>query len=148
MMADGQNKALVGRYFKEIWDGGNIDAVDGLLTSDFLRHGPPPTEGEIRGRDGLKRLVTMYRSSYPDLVVPIEDQVAEGDKVVTRWTARGTHRGELMGTAPTGKQIAVPGVLIDRIVGGQIAEEWASYDALGMLQQIGALPTPGEAGKA
>jgi len=90
----------------------------------------------------------MYRSSYPDLVVPIEDQVAEGDKVVTRWTARGTHRGELMGTAPTGKQIVVPGVLIDRVVGGQIAEEWASYDALGMLQQIGALPTLGEAGKA
>jgi predicted ester cyclase len=94
-----ENKALVRRYFEEIWDKGNLDLIDALFTTDFVRHGPTGTEGEVRGPEGFKGLVSTYRSALPDLRVPIEDLVAEGDRVVARWTARGTHHGELMGNA-------------------------------------------------
>jgi len=142
-MSAEENKALVRRCLADVWDGGRLERVDDLLAESFVRHGPSATEGEIRGRDGFKRLVSMYRATYPDLRVPIEDQVAEGDLVVTRWTARGTHRGELMGIAPTGNPVSVSGMILDRVVDGRIVEEWASYDALGMLRQLGAIPAPG-----
>jgi steroid delta-isomerase-like uncharacterized protein len=133
-------KGLVRRYFEQIWDQGNLDVVDQLFSPDFVRHGPALEGSEIRGLEGLKQLVRMYRGSFPDLKVPIDDQVAEGNLVVTRWTAHGSHKGELMGAAPTGKTADVPGVLIDRVAGGKIAEEWASYDALNMLQTLGIVP--------
>jgi steroid delta-isomerase-like uncharacterized protein len=135
-----ENKALVRRYFfEEIWVKGNLDLIDELLTTDFVRHGPTATEGEVRGQEGFESLVSMYRNALPDLRVPIEDQIAEGDRVVTRWTARGTHQGELMGNAPTGNQATVTGILVDRISGGKIEEEWADYDTLHLMQQIGAV---------
>jgi predicted ester cyclase len=93
-------------------------------TTDFVRHGPTGTEGEVRGLEGFKGLVSTYRTALPDLRVPIEDLIAEGDRVVTRWRARGTHHGELMGNAPTGNQLTVTGILIDRISSGKIEEEW------------------------
>jgi steroid delta-isomerase-like uncharacterized protein len=142
-MAVQDNKELVRRYFAEIWDGGDVDAIDGLFSPDFVRHGPAMEGGDLRGHDGMKQLVRMYRTSFPDLKVPIDDQAAEGDVVVTRWTAKGHHQGDLMGTPPTGRQVTVPGVLIDRIAGGKIAEEWASYDGLSMLQQLGVIPASG-----
>ncbi len=138
-----ENKALVRRYFEEIWDKGNLDLIDELFTTDFVRHGPTATEGEVRGREGFEGLVSMYRSALPDLQVPIEDLVAEGDRVVTRWKARGTHQGELMGNAPTGDQASVSGILIDRISGGKIEEEWVDYDTLHLMQQIGGVSQPG-----
>jgi steroid delta-isomerase-like uncharacterized protein len=138
-----ENKALVRRYFEEIWDKGNLDLIDELFTTDFVRHGPTATEGEVRGPEGFKGLVSTYRTALPDLRVPIEDLIAEGDRVVTRWTARGTHQGELMGNAPTGNQASVSGILIDRISGGKIEEEWVDYDTLHLMQQIGAVPQPG-----
>jgi steroid delta-isomerase-like uncharacterized protein len=135
-----ENKALVRRYFfEEIWVKGNLDLIDELLTTDFVRHGPTATEGEVRGQEGFESLVSMYRNALPDLRIPIEDQIAEGDRVVTRWTARGTHQGELMGNAPTGNQATVTGILVDRISGGKIEEEWADYDTLHLMQQIGAV---------
>jgi predicted ester cyclase len=85
----------------------------------------------------------MYRTAFPDLQIPIEDVIAEGDRVVTRWTTRGTHQGELMGAAPTGNQLTVTGILIDRVSGGKIEEEWVDYDTLHLMQQIGAVPQPG-----
>ena len=134
-----ENKALVRRYFEEIWDKGNLDLIEELFTTDFVRHGPTATEGEVRGLEGFESLSSMYRSALTDLRVSIEDQIAEGDRVVTRWTARGTHRGELMGNAPTGNQTTVRGILVDRISGGKIEEEWADYDTLHLMQQIGAV---------
>ena len=134
-----ENKALVRRYFEEIWDKGNLDLIDELFTTNFVRHGPTGTEGEVRGQEGFESLVTMYRSALPDLRIPIEDQIVEGDTVVTRWTARGTHQGELMGNAPTGNPATVTGILIDRISGGKIEEEWVDYDTLHLMQQIGAV---------
>jgi steroid delta-isomerase-like uncharacterized protein len=134
-----ENKALVRRYFEEIWDKANLELIDELFTTNFVRHGPSATEGEVRGLEGFKGLVSMYRSAFPDLRVPIEDLMAEGDRVVTRWTARGTHQGELMGNAPTGNQVTVTGIIVDRISEGQIEEEWVDYDTLHLMQQIGAV---------
>ena len=136
-------KGIVRRYFEEIWDRGDLDAVDRLFSPEFVRHGPASEGGEVRGFEGLKQLVRAYRGSFPDLRVPIDEQFAEGEVVVTRWTAHGSHEGELLGTAPTGRRVTVPGILIDRVAGGRIAEEWASYDALSMLQQLGAIPALG-----
>ncbi len=141
-MSAEENKVIVRRLLYEVWSSGKLDLADEIFTSNFVRHGPA-LEGEVRGREGFRRLVTMYRATYPDLRVTAEDQVAEGALVVTRWTARGTHRGELMGIAPTGKQITVTGVIIDRVAGDKVEAEWAYYDALGMLQQLGVALPPG-----
>ena len=136
-----ENKALVRRYFEEIWDKGNLDLIDELFTTDFVRHGPSATEGEVRGQEGFESLVSMYRSALPDLRIPIEDQIAEGDTVVTRWTAHGTHQGELMGNAPTGNPATVTGILVvlARDPHGIFEEEWVDYDTLRLMQQIGAV---------
>ena len=138
-----ENKALVRRYFEEIWDKGNLDLIDELFTTNFVRHGPTATEGEVRGLEGFKGPVSMYHTALPDLRVPVEDLISEGDMVVTRWTARGTHQGELMGNAPTGNPASVTGILIDRISGGKIEEEWVDYDTLHLMQQIGGVPQLG-----
>ncbi len=141
-MSAEENKVIVRRLLHEVWSSGKLDLADEIFTSNFIRHGPA-LEGEVRGREGFRRLVTMYRATYPDLRVTAEDQVAEGALVVTRWTARGTHRGELMGIAPTEKQITVTGVIIDRVAGDKVEAEWAYYDGLGMLQQLGVAFPPG-----
>jgi steroid delta-isomerase-like uncharacterized protein len=138
-----ENEALVRRYFEEIWDKGNLALIDELFTTDFVRHGPTGTEGEVRGLEGFKGLVSSYRTGLPDLRIPIEDLMAEGDRVVTRWRARGTHQGELLGNAPTGNQASITGILIDRISGGKIEEEWVAYDTLHLMQQIGGVPQLG-----
>ncbi len=137
-MSTEENKAIVRRLLEDIWTRGKLGLVDEIFATSFVRHGPS-VEGEVRGREGFKRLVTMYRTTYPDLRIRLEDQVTEGTLVVTRWTAQGTHRGELMGIAPTGKPITVAGVIIDRVASGNIEAEWAYYDALGMLQQLGVV---------
>ena len=138
-----ENEALVHRYFEEIWNKGNLDLIDDLFTANFVRHGPTGTEGEVRGLEGFKGLVSMYHNAFPDLRVPIEDLIAESDRVVTRWRASGTHQGELLGSAPTGNQASVTGILIDRISGGKIEEEWVDYDTFHFMQQIGAVAQPG-----
>lgn len=97
------------------------------------------------GREGFKQFVLMYRSAFPDMHITIEDQIAEGDKVVSRWTARGTHQGELMGIPPTGKQATVTGINIERFANGKFVEEWSNFDALGLLQQLGVVTTLGQA---
>jgi steroid delta-isomerase-like uncharacterized protein len=140
-----ENEALVRRYFEEIWNEGNLELIDELFTTNFVRHGPVGTEGgEVRGLEGFKDLVSSYRSGLPDLRIPIEDLIAEGDRVVTRWTAYGTHQGELLGNAPTGNQATVTGILVDRVSGGKIEEEWVAYDTLHFLRQIGAGTVPGQ----
>ena len=92
-----ENKALARRYLEEVWDKGNVALIDELFTTDFVRHGPPAVEGEVRGPEGFKGLVSTYHAGFPDFQVTIDDMIAEGDRVVSRWTVRGTHQGELMG---------------------------------------------------
>jgi steroid delta-isomerase-like uncharacterized protein len=117
----------------------NIDAVDEIYASDFVGHDPAMPE-DVRGVEGAREFYGMYQSAFPDVQITIEEQVAEGDTVATRWTARGTHQGELLGVPPSGNRVEVMGVTISRIEGGKVAEEWDNYDALGMMQGIGAIP--------
>jgi steroid delta-isomerase-like uncharacterized protein len=142
-MSGEEYKALFRESLEEIWNRGNLSAIEKFYTADYVSHDPSSPE-PIKGYEGIRQFVTMYRGAFPDLRITIEDQVCEGDKVVTRWTARGTHMGELMGIAPTGKFMTVTGMDIGRIGKGRITEEWSNYDALGMLQQIGAIPAPSE----
>ncbi len=138
-MSTVENKAIDRRFTEEVWNRGNLAVVDELMRADYNGHDPTiPT-----GSAGFKQFVLMYRRAFPDVHLTIEDQMAEGDKVVSRWTAHGTHRGELMGIAPTGKQVTVTGINIERIANGKLVEGWSNYDTLGMLQQLGVIPAPG-----
>jgi steroid delta-isomerase-like uncharacterized protein len=132
------NKALVRRGIEEAVNKGNFSVVDEILSTDYVYR--ESTVGEKRGRAGFRELITMYRNAFPDVKLTIDEQLAEGDKVVTRWNATGTHRGELFGTAPTGKQVRVQGIIVSRIANGKVVEETEVYDALGMLGQLGAVP--------
>jgi steroid delta-isomerase-like uncharacterized protein len=135
------NKSLVRRLIEEAVNKGNFGAVDEILSTDYVYS--EPTVGERRGRAGFKELVTMYRKAFPDLTMTIEEQIAEGDKVVTRMSGSGTHRGELLGTAPTGKHASgVRCVFVTRIANGKVVEDTVVYDTLGMLRQLGVVPTP------
>jgi steroid delta-isomerase-like uncharacterized protein len=139
-----ENKAVVRRFIEEVWNNGNLDAIDELVADNHVDH-DPAREGTPGGRQGMRGFVEMYRSAYPDTHLAIGEMVAEGDLVAMSWTATGTHQGELMGIAPTGRSVKVTGIGIDRVSGGQIVESWANYDALGMLAQLGAIPAPASA---
>jgi steroid delta-isomerase-like uncharacterized protein len=138
------NKAISRRVVDEIFNAGRFEAADELVTENFVGHDPALPE-PMMGPEGLKRQAEGYRSAFPAMRITIEDEIAEGDRVVTRWTARGTHEGELFGIPATGREATVTGMTIDRIVDGRIAEQWNSWDALGLLQQLGAIPAMAEA---
>jgi steroid delta-isomerase-like uncharacterized protein len=137
-----ENKALTRRSW-EIGSEGSLetlgDALQEVYADDIVMHEP---DEDVRGIEGLKQYVSMIRSALPDLHLTLEDDIAEGNKVVSRWRAQGTHRGELMGIAPTGNQVAITGITIHRIEDGKIVEEWENWDALGLMQQIGAVASP------
>lgn len=136
-----ENKALARRLVEEAFNAGRLEVVDELVASDFVEHDPSLTE-EVRGPAGVKELIAGYRAAFPDIRITIEDQIADGDYVVSRWSGTGTHQGELMGMPATGKQATVTGITIDRIADGRIAESWDNWDTLGMMQQLGAIPAP------
>jgi predicted ester cyclase len=141
-MSTEENKALVRRFFEDGWNKQNLALVDELLSADYVDHDLPP--GFPPTRDGFKQSASMYWSGFPDGRLEIEDQVAEGDRVVTRWSGRATHTGEFMQIAPTGKQVAVAGITINRVAGGKLVENWLQFDRLGLLQQLGVVPAPGQ----
>ncbi len=137
-------KAIARREVDEIFTAGDLAVVDELYAADYIGHDPTRPE-PIRGPAGVKEQVSGYRTAFPDLQLTADEIVAEGDLVVTRWTGRGTHTGELMGIAPTGKEVTVSGITIARLANGKIAEEWELMDALGMMVQLGAVPQPATA---
>jgi steroid delta-isomerase-like uncharacterized protein len=137
-MSAEQNKALARRVLEEMFNKGNLDVADELLAPDYVDHDPAMPE-DIHGPEGFKQYVGAYRSAFSDLHVQIEDQIAEGDKVVTRWTGIGTHDGEMAGIAPTGKRVTLPGMEIVRISGGKLVEGWEGYDSMNMMRQLGAI---------
>jgi steroid delta-isomerase-like uncharacterized protein len=139
-----ENKALVRRFIEEVWNKGNLDVIDELVAENHVDHDPAQA-GSPGGRQGVRAFVEMYRSAYPDTHLDIGEVIAEGDLVAMTWSATGTHQGELMGIAPTGRSVTVTGIGVDRISGGQIVESWANYDSLGMLAQLGAIPAPASA---
>ena len=138
-----ENKAKMRRLLEEAFGQGNVDVVDEVLDPDFVCYDPNSETGEIRGADTIKGEIEYFRNAVPDLTYTVEDQIAEGDKVVTRYTVSGTPQGEFFGVAPTGERITMSGISIDRFEGGKIVEEWPEYDLLGVMRQLGAVPAPG-----
>jgi steroid delta-isomerase-like uncharacterized protein len=139
-----ENKTLVRRWFKEVWSKGNLAVADQIVAANYANHDPASPMPEP-GREGLKKHVTTYRTALPDLTITVDEALAEGNKVTVRWTARGTHKATLMGIAPTGKQVTLTGISVIRISGGKVAEHWVTWDTLGMMQQLGAVPPLGQA---
>jgi len=131
-----ENKAIARRWIDEIWSEGNMATIDELFATDFIFHYPSP--GVEPNLEGYKQWVTMGGNAFPGTYT-IEDMIAEGDKVMVRWNFSGTHKGEFMGVAPTGKQVTMTGISISRIVGGKIVEEWGVNDDLGLMQQLGVI---------
>jgi predicted ester cyclase len=131
-------KELSRRVAEEVWTSGNLDVIDELFASYY--HGWTPTDGEIHGPEGFRELVERYRSAFSDMTMTPDNLVAEGDWVTMSWTAHGTHTGELMGVAPTGREVTVSGIQVSRIAHGKFAEGHGSFDSLGLLQQLGVVP--------
>ena len=142
-MSTEDNKAAIRRGIEEVWNQKNVAIVDEIAAPDYVSHSPTMT---THGLEQYKQLVMMYFAAFPDLHLTIEDEIAEGDKVVTRVTARGTHQGSFMGIPPTGKHAVVTGIVIDRFANGKTVEAWTNLDDLGLLQQLGVIPVPGQAG--
>ena len=138
-----ENKAIARRFVEEGFNKGNPALADEIIASNFVNHDPgtPPLPA---GPEGYKQLVTMYRTGFPDIQLTVENLIAEGDKVVSRWTARGTNTGALGDISPTGKQFTVTGISVFTIAGGKVVEQRTNWDTLGMLQQLGVIPKPGQ----
>ncbi len=128
------NKAILRRFFEEIYNQGNLAVADDLVAADYVCHNPAP--GEAPGREGLKAFVAYLHRSFDDLHVTIEDQVAEGDRVATRYTIRGRQEGEFAGIPPTGKLVTITATSMHRIEDGQIRESWLNWDMLGLIRQL------------
>jgi predicted ester cyclase len=132
MMGTTENKAVAARFIDEVFNNGNYKVIDELLAADFVAH----VGGTEQGRDAFGGMVRSYRDGFPDYHCVINDQMAEGDRVATRWTFSGTHDGQLMGMAPTGRRVTVTGVAIDRIADGKLVESWLEMDAQRMLHDL------------
>ena len=143
-MSAEENKAIFRRYVEEVSNEGNLDLVDEIFAR-YVSH-QPDGHTEERGPEDVKWFIGESHQAFPDFHSTIEDQIAEGDKVATRWTIRGTHQGEFRGIAPTGKQITVTGIGIFRFSEGKVVESWDNFDQLGMMQQLDAIRQPGQAG--
>ena len=130
------NKALVRRWIEEVLTGGNLELVEDIFARNYVLH-DPSFPRDVHGPEGVRRYVTAYRSAFPDARFAVEEQVAEGDTVVSRWTAQGTHRGDFLGIAPTGEEVTVTGIEFDRVAGGRIEEAWVGYHPF-----AGAAPDP------
>jgi steroid delta-isomerase-like uncharacterized protein len=137
------NKESMRRVLEEAFGQGKMEIIDELLDPDFVCHDPNSESGEIRGADTIKGEIEYFRNAVPDLTYTVEDQVVEGDKVLSRYTARGTHQGEFFGVPGSGRHIEMTGITIDRFdESGKLIEEWPEYDLLGAMQQMGAIPGP------
>jgi predicted ester cyclase len=135
-MADA--KQIVKQLFEEPWKG-NLGVIDKYVAPNYIGHDPSEPE-IIRGPAGFRAFVQKYLAGFPDGRIIVDDQIIEGDKVATRWTGRGTHTGEIAGIAPTGKQVTVSGLTISKLESGMVIEDWTTWDTLGMLIQLGAIP--------
>ncbi len=133
------NRNVVRRLFDEVWTKGNLPVADQLFASTYTHH-DPSTPDFGRGPESEKLRATLYRTAFADFRLTIEDLTAEGEIVTARWSCRGTHKGDLNGIAPTGKQFAISGISIARFISGKMVEGWVNWDALGLMQQLGVVP--------
>jgi steroid delta-isomerase-like uncharacterized protein len=141
-MSAEENKVVMRQYFEGAWEQGNLQLLDELLAPDYVNHNPA-TPDMPTGREGVKGVVSMFRSGMPDLKVVIEDMIAEGEKVATRYTLEGTHEGELFGVPPTGKRLSIKSMTVERVSEGKVRDHWRVSDNLEMMQQLGVVPEPG-----
>jgi steroid delta-isomerase-like uncharacterized protein len=138
-MSAEDNKALIRRFVEEVQSGDNIDLVDEICSPEFVNHSAPPRIPA--DREGIKIVTAMFRRAFPDSYFTVEDMVAEGDKVATRKTFHGTHGGEFMGIPPSGRGVSMGLIDIVRISDGRVVEHWSMGDTLGMMQQLGVIPS-------
>ena len=136
-----QNKKLVRRAVDEVWNRGDYSRMDEYVAGDIVIHATDPAN-EIHGYEGIKQFYSMLHTAFPDIHFTIEDQFAEGDRVVTRWSSQATHQGDFQGIPATGKNVRVSGIDIDRFVAGKVVECWPAVDELGLLQQLDVVPRP------
>jgi len=134
-----ENKALVSRWIDEIWNQGKLATIDEIFDSSFTFNYAFP--GITADLAGYKMTVSAFRNSFQEMHITCEEMVAEGDKVAVRWSGRSVHKGNFMGIPPTNKQVTTAGICIDYIKGGRIVQEWMQMDMLGLMQQIGAVPS-------
>ena len=139
MSSPTENKALVRRFYEEI-DKGNLGIVDELVAEDYIDHAPPPIPNLPKGREGVKRAFRTFQQATPG-THHIEDQIAEGDKVVTRLTSAGKHEGDLPGAPRTGNDMKMTSITIHRIANGKLVEKWSEKDMLSLLQSLGMMPS-------
>jgi steroid delta-isomerase-like uncharacterized protein len=138
-MCTDRHAPAVRRWAEDLWNQGRLEVAEEIAAPDFVFHLPGvPIEGQ--GPDVLRAVVRLFRGAFPDLHFTMEDQIVAEDAVVIRWTARGTHRGELFGIAPTGRTVTVTGVDLLHFVDGRLRENWVEFDALGLMLQLGAIP--------
>jgi steroid delta-isomerase-like uncharacterized protein len=138
------NKNAVRRLFEEVWNKGSMPVADELFAPNYAHH-DSSTADVGRGPESEKKRATLYRAAFPDVRLTIEDIIAEGETVTARWSCRGSHKGDLNGIAPTGKQFTISGVSIARFANGKMVEGWVNWDALGLMQQLGVVPELGKA---
>lgn len=142
-MSSEENKSVARRLIEalneRVWPSGDFTAADALISPQYVYH---DSANPITGREGFHQLVAAYRTAFPDARFTIEEQIAEGDRVLTRMTVRGTHTGPLMGILASGRPVEVSILSLMRVVGGQVVEEWERFDTAHLLAQVGALPAP------
>ncbi len=142
-MSTEENKALARRLydvFNQALRTGDVAALSTVLSADTVDHNPAP--GQAPGLEGVKQVFSQFRAAFPDLQFMVADMIAEGDKVASRITSSGTHKGDFQGLPATGKQVTLAGIDILRIAGGKVVERWGEFDNLGLLQQLGVVPPP------
>ena len=137
------NKSVVREFFEEVVNAGNLDRADELVSPSYIEHQELPGGEGRQGIEVAKGFLSLMRGAFPDFRFEVEDLIAEGDKVAARVIVSGTHLGEMMGLAPTGKRVSTSGIEVFRFEDGKMAEHWAAFEALDMLQQIGMVPIPG-----
>ncbi len=135
-MSDEQIRDLVTRFTDEAWNGGDLDLIDELFAGEYVGHDAPRPE-PVRGPEGMKDFLRMYHHAFSDAHITLDDVIIRDDKVVTRWTGRGTHDGDLMGIPATGKSVEFTGIRIFRVADGRIVEGWVDWDTFGLMRQLG-----------
>jgi predicted ester cyclase len=139
-MSTEENKAIARRIQEELWDQKNLAVADELLASTYVDHVPGSPPDVTPGPAKYKETASVYFTAFPDVRVTVEQQIAEGDMVVTRWKSHATHTGSLFGMPATNKATSVTGITIDHIVDGKLVESWTEFDNLGSMQKLGVAP--------
>ena len=139
MQQENDNAQFIRRWFEEVWNKGRMDAIEEMCLPNAIGHGQAQHKVDV-GLQEFKQFARSLRSAFPDIRVTIHETLAQGDKVLARWTAVMVHRGAFLGIAPTGRTVEVTGMSLQRIANGKIAEAWDNWDQLGLMVQIGGVP--------